>query len=179
MELIFLASFLGIIIALIGFIVQFVRKRPSKHKWGIACIICFLLMIVSFILVPTTPTETTVTNKGEYDGCSVELLDAKVITNDNGRFLKVNAIYVNSKSDPQYASSAFAVRAFQNDVELEDWSFSQDNTGNLTHEVRNGASVNISYLFMLTDNSEVEVLIGTPTHDMQTIGKQIYLKAEE
>lgn len=178
MEFLVLIGFMGVFASLIGFLIQLFRKKQNKKKWLMALAVFVVLFVIGSISsTPTPPKELT--NIGEYDSCRLELQDATVITNEQGRFLKVNAVYTNSKQTPQYGSSAFAVRAFQNDTELNDWSFSQEDTGNLATEVRNGASVNVSFLFELADNTEVEVLIGTPTADMETIGKTIYLKAEE
>lgn len=143
----------------------------------------FAAVLTAFLLIfiagcgEVAPKEFT--NIGEYDECTLELLDGTIVTTEEGQFLKVNAVYTNNKENPQYGSSAFAVRAFQNDKELDDWSFGQDNSGDLTREVRNGTSVNVSFLFKLDDNSEVEVLIGTPTADMETVGRAAYLTTEE
>lgn len=176
MEIIGLISFVGAPVSLIGFLVQLIRKKPNKKKWGIALVVFVALFIVCLALTPPSTPPKELTNIGEYNGSTIELLDANVIMNEQGRFLKVDAIYTNNNFDPLYASSAFAVRAFQNDTELDDWSYSQEDSGNMSREVKNGASVNVSFLFLLSNNSEVEVLIGTPTADMETIGKAIYLE---
>lgn len=77
------------------------------------------------------------------------------------------------------APPCFVVRAFQNDTELTDCTDINGDESSLIVEVKNGASVEVSYVFELADESEVEVLIGTPTADQDTIGRAIYFKAEE
>ncbi len=68
--------------------------------------------------------------------------------------------------------STFAVRAFQN--EIEDCSDINGAEANLIQEVKNGATLEVSYVFKLVDDSEVEVLVGEPTADQTTIGKAVY-----
>ena len=87
---------------------------------------------------------------------------------------KVNATFTNNSDEPLYAMSLFAVRAFQNDKEITDVSDINGADASLIKEVKDGASVEVSYQFKLDDDSPVEVLIGEPTADQDTIGKQTY-----
>ena len=138
-----------------------------------------LLIMIMVLLAGCSTKEKELTNIGEYEGCKLELLDAKVVQSENGKqVLKVNAVYTNNNEEPLYAACSFAVRAFQNDVELTDSSDINGDEAELIREVKNGKSLNVTYAFELGDKSEVEVLIGTPTADEETVGKNIYLKAE-
>ena len=93
--------------------------------------------------------------------------------------VRVNATYTNNSQDPYYAASCFAVRAFQNDKELDEYTNVNGEEDNLEKKIKNGETIEVSYCFALTDDSEVEILIGTPTADMETIGKQVYFSTEE
>lgn len=115
------------------------------------------------------------TSVGEYDECVLELGDATVITNDNGeKLVKVSARYSNNGAEPLYAYCSFAIRAFQNDVQLEEVSDINGDEASLIKEAKNGASVEVTYLFKLKVDGAVEVLIGEPTADQTTVGKKVY-----
>lgn len=45
-EVISFVAFLGILPAFIGFIIQSIRKKPNKKRWGIAALCCLILFIV-------------------------------------------------------------------------------------------------------------------------------------
>ena len=59
---------IGIPVALIGFLVQLVRKKPNKKTWGIT-LICFLAVFVVCIAITPTP-ETTEENNEVMDTAS-------------------------------------------------------------------------------------------------------------
>ena len=82
----------------------------------------------------------------------------------------------NKNVEPLYALSAFAVRAFQNDKELADASDINGDEASLIQEVKDGRSISVTYVFVLDDDSPVEVLIGEPTADQTTIGKKLYFE---
>jgi hypothetical protein len=120
-----------------------------------------------------TPKE--VTNTAVYEDFTLVLGDAEKFTDAAGQeMLRVYATYTNSSSDPYYSYSCFAVRAFQNDVELADNSDINGSEAALISEVKNGQSIEVTYVYALKDESEVEVLVGTPTADEETIGRQVY-----
>lgn len=125
-----------------------------------------------------TPKELT--NIGVFEDYQLELTGAEKFTNDEGQsMVRVKGVYTNNAADPEYGLACFAVRAFQNDTELTDCTDINGDESSLITEVKNGASVDVSYVFELADESEVEVLIGTPTADQDTIGKAVYFKTEE
>ena len=54
-------------------------------------------------------------------------------------------------------------------------SFKKDSKKNSYLKVLwNGKNIEVSYAFKLVSDKEVEVLIGTPTADEETIGKKVY-----
>lgn len=137
----------------------------------------FTITVMMFVLTScgSSVDETQYTNKAEYEKSILELGEANIITKDSGEnVVVVEAIYTNNDSEPLYALSAFAVRAFQNDIQLIDVSDINGDEASLVQEVRDGQSISVTYVFLLEDNSPIELLIGEPTAEQTTIGKQIY-----
>ena len=126
-----------------------------------------------------TPTEKELTNTAVYEDFTLVLNGANVETTENGaQVLRVNATYTNNANEPYYAFQCFAVRAFQHDKQITDISNINLGEAALIQEIKNGQTLNVSYIFELTDLSEVEILIGEPTADQCTIGKAIYTLTE-
>lgn len=46
----------------------------------------------------------------------------------------------------------------------------------MIQEVKDGQCVSVNYVFILDDDSEVEILIGEPTADQTTIGQKTYIE---
>jgi len=138
-----------------------------------------VLFLISIVLVLTFAgcgsEEKELTNRAVYENYTLVIGEAVRFTDENGtKMLKVHAVYTNSGKESQYAASSFAVRAFQNDKELEQFYNVGNEDDNITKEVQNGASVNVIYYFALSDSSEVEILVGEPTAEMKSIGRRIY-----
>lgn len=139
--------------------------------------LCAILATFSLVACGSAPKE--ITNVAVFEDWQLELKDAEVFINDEGKqMLRVNAVYTNNGGEPCYALSSFAVRAFQTGIELDDYNDIDGNESGLIHEINNGASVDIAYVFALPEETETEVLVGTPTADMETIGRRIYLSKE-
>ena len=140
-----------------------------------------IIPLLLLILVLTgCGAEKEITNVADYEGCVLELTDAEKFVNDEGvSLVRVHAVYTNNNADPLYAMCSFAVRGFQNDTELNDYSDINGSEESLTREIKNGKSLEVSFVFELQDDSQVEILVGTPTADMETVGKAIYLNTEE
>lgn len=142
-------------------------------------IVVLLLVALCLCLVACSETKKEITNLAEYEGCVLELGEAETFVNDEGKtMLRVSAAYTNNNKDPLYALCSFAVRAFQNDVEINDCSDINGEEEALIREIKNGQSLQVYFVFELTDESGVEVLIGTPTADMETIGRAFYTSPE-
>ena len=98
-------------------------------------------------------------------------------TDDSSKAIRVHLKYTNNSSDGMYLSESFAIKAFQNDKELEDITDVKessdvgDSAQNII-EVKDGASVNGSYVFKLTDDSEVQVHVCTLTVDENVLAGQ-------
>lgn len=150
-------------------------KQFAKSK--VALIVACVLTL-SFILTGCGTTEKEITNIGEYDGCTLELTSGEVKTSDTGKVLNVSATYTNGNTDPLYALCSFSVKAFQNDIEISDISDINGDEATLIKEVKNGQSISVSYVFELSDDSPVEILVCTPTADEKTIAKAVYLDNE-
>lgn len=139
-----------------------------------------VFILVLFVLSLTACSSEELTNTATYEDWSLELQNAEVFTDENGNNrVRVNAVYTNDSQEPLYALCSFAVRAFQNDIELTDYSDINGNEAELIREVKNGKSINVSYVFDYPEDTQIEVLIGSPTADMTTIGKQVYFSEEE
>jgi hypothetical protein len=143
--------------------------------------ICFILGVLMVLGLAGCAGETTkeVTETAVYEDFTLVLGDAEKFTDETGReMVRVHATYTNDSSDPYYALSCFAVRAFQNDKELTEYTDINGDEAALIREVKNGQSLEVAYVFGLEGGSEVEVLVGTPTADEQTIGRQVYFSTE-
>ena len=118
-------------------------------------------------------------NIGKYEDYTLTLNDGTVATSDDGsKVIKVNATFQNDSSEGNYAYSGFAVKAFQNDEEIEAVSDINGDEASLIQEVKNGQTVDVTFVFKLTDDSDVEVLINEPTANETTVGKKIYKVAD-
>ena len=142
-------------------------------KSKVAYIVATMLLIVSLSGCGTESQESPeLTNTGVYDGYTLTLESATPETDDTGKqLIRVNATYKNDNSNPAYAYSCFSVRAFQNGQELTEISDINGSESELIKEIKTGESLDVSYLYELSDNSDVEILIGEPTADETTIGK--------
>ena len=142
-------------------------------KSKVAYIVATMLLIVSLSGCGTESQEyPKLTNTGVYDGYTLTLESATPETDDTGKqLIRVNATYKNDSSNPAYAYSCFSIRAFQNGQELTEISDINGSESELIKEIQTGESLDVSYLYELSDNSDVEILIGEPTADETTIGK--------
>lgn len=144
-------------------------------KSKVALIVAIILVLIGLSACGSAePVELT--NKAEWDNRTLELLNAE-IDKETG-LLKVHATFTNGKEEPEYALACFAVRAFQNDTEINE-AWEMVNEHNLTTEVKNGKSIDVIYFYQLVDMSPVEILIGSPTAEQTTIGKQTYTLENE
>ena len=137
------------------------------------------ILLVLLLLTGCGEAPKELTNIAEYEGCKLELLDGIVNTVDNKQVLKVSAIYTNDNEEPLYEYCSFDVKAFQNDTELVELSDINGEEANLIKEVRNGQSLEVTFVFELSDSSKVDVLVRTPTADTVTIGEKSYMQTEE
>lgn len=142
----------------------------------LACVSVGCGEIVMELAKEVTPSEDVeLTETATYQDFNLTLGEGEQITgNDGEKILKVHAVFTNNGQDPYYAYSCFAVRAFQNDIALDEYYSVTDEKDNKDTEIRNGKSIEVLYYFALTDDSEVEVLIGEPTAAMKSIGRKDY-----
>lgn len=151
---------------------------------NILCLALVVVMCMSGCVVDSSPSDETnaqispnteLTNIAVYEDMQLELRDANTYTTDDGKtMLKIHAIYTNNSAEPLYALCSFVVKAFQNDLAITDSSDINGDEATLIQEVKNGQLVEVDYVFELTDDSEVEVLVCEPTAEQKIIGKQTY-----
>lgn len=139
-------------------------------------LLCVVLTLMMVALVGCSGTEETeLTNKAEFENSTLELLDATVVDTEDGKtVLKVIANYTNEASEGGYAYSYFKVKAFQNDVEIADVSDINGEEATLIQSVKDGASLQIQYVFELIDSGDVDVKVYTPTADEVLIAEKFY-----
>lgn len=120
----------------------------------------------------TTEAQSKATDTAEYDGCTLQIESGEI----SDGVLTVKVKYTNSNSDPLYALESFAVKAYQNDVELDDATDINDEAlgSNLIKEVMNGKSIEGEYKFNVPGDGEVTVNICTPTADEEVLASSVY-----
>ena len=141
--------------------------------------LCSFCMVVALIMglcaCGNVDTQTELSNVANYEGTTLELLDATVCASEDGKtVIKVQAVYQNDNAEALYAYCSFSVKAYQNGVELLDVSDINGNEAVLIQEVKDGASLQVCYVFELSDTSDVEVNICTPTADALVKAKKVY-----
>ena len=136
-----------------------------------------MIMVIGLVACGEEAKPKGITNTAEYENCILTLGDAVVVTTEDGeKTVKIEATYTNNGNEPMYAYCSFAVRAFQNDVQIDEISDINGDEASLIKEIKNGESISVAYVFKMEDDSQVEVLIGEPTADQTTIGRQEYLR---
>jgi hypothetical protein len=71
---------------------------------------------------------------------------------------------------------SFSIKAFQNDVEVENCTDINDDELSIPNirEVKNGASIVGSYVFAISGTDDVEVLVCTSTADEVLLAGKVY-----
>ena len=132
-------------------------------------------MVVVFALVGCSTSEKELTQTAEFEDCIMEILDATKITDGTGaNYAQVTAKYTNNSETPLYAYCSFKVTAFQNNQALEDCADVNGEQADLIKEIKNGESLNVTYLFKLADESKIEVFVCSPTADEQQLAKAVF-----
>ena len=137
------------------------------------------LVLVGLVIVLTfagcSAPEKELTQTAEFDDCIMEILDATKVTDDTGaNYAQVKTKYTNNSETPLYAYCSFKVTAFQNNQALEDCSDVNGEQSDLIKEIKGGESLNVTYLFKLTDESKIEVFVCSPTADEQQLAKAVF-----
>lgn len=90
--------------------------------------------------------------------------------------IRVHVRYTNDNSNDMYMLESFAVKAYQNGKELVDSTDINDDVLSvpLIQSVKNGESLEGTYVFELRDKSSVEVQVCTPTADEISLAKNEY-----
>mgnify|MGYP002626596966 FL=1 len=131
-----------------------------------------------------TEQQKEITDIAVYDDTQADILTADFYDLEDGTpVVRVHFKFTNNQADGLYMYECFAVRAFQNDTQLDDiTNINEDSeTGDsaeLIREVKNGASLEGSYVFKLADDSDVELRVCTPTADEDLLAQKIFSKQE-
>lgn len=141
-------------------------------KWIIPVLLLGLLCVGC-----TETTDTTIGTVAEYEDTVAEIKGAEFFADDNGdSMIRVRFDYTNNGADGMYMYESFSVRAFQNDIELLEKTDINDDTDSskLIQEVKNGKTISGSYVFQLQNNTDVEVIVYSPTADEILLAKQMF-----
>ena len=123
-----------------------------------------------------------ITDVAVYEDTQADILDAEFYSLEDGTpVIRVQFRFTNNQSDGLYMYECFAVHAFQDDVELDNiTNVNEDaetgNSAELIREVKDGASLEASYVFSLTGDSDVEVRVCTPTADEDLLAQKTFSK---
>jgi outer membrane lipoprotein-sorting protein len=122
------------------------------------------------------PQEETLGTVAEYDGCTVELQEAEFFTRDGQNMIRVYMTFTNNNSNGLSLFESFSIKAFQNDIEIEDCTDINDDELSIPiiREVKNGASLVGSYVFAISGTDDVEILVRTPTADEEVLAEKVY-----
>ena len=138
-------------------------------------ILCMILMLMMGLVACGETGQTELTHVAKYDNTSLELLDATICAAENGKtVVKVVANYQNDNADALYSYCSYSVKAYQNNVELLDVSDVNGSEASLIQEVKNGASLQVCYVFEVLNVSDVEITICTPTADEKVVANKVY-----
>ena len=129
-------------------------------------------------------TQKEITDVAVYEDTQANILSADFYDLEDGTsVVRVHFKFTNNQADGLYMYECFAVRAFQNDTQLDDLTNVNEDaeTGDsaeLIREVKDGASLEGSYVFKLADDSNVEIRVCTPTADEELLAKKIFSNQE-
>lgn len=129
-------------------------------------------------------TQKEITDVAVYEDTQANILSADFYDLEDGTpAVRVHFKFTNNQADGLYMYECFAVRAFQNDTQLDDLTNVNEDaeTGDsaeLIREVKNGASLEGSYVFKLADDSDVEIRVCTPTADEELLAQKIFSNQE-
>ncbi len=124
-------------------------------------------------------TETSITDVAVYEDTQAKIQDAEFFETEDGESaIRVNFEYTNNTDKGLYMLESFIVRAYQNNKGLDDLTNINDDSDSaeLIREVKDGASVKGSYVFRLSDDSDVEVRVCTPTAEEELLAQKIFTK---
>lgn len=136
-----------------------------------------IILLLMFVLAGCGTSESEIGTIAEYEDTKAELLKADFFTTDDGReMIRVYVRYTNDNSNDMYMLESFAVKAYQNEKELVDSTDINDDILSvpLIQSVKNGESLEGTYVFELRDTSSVEVQLCTPTADEISLAKNEY-----
>lgn len=136
-----------------------------------------IMLLLIFMLAGCGTSESEIGTIAEYEDTKAELLKADFFTTDDGlEMVRVHVRYTNDNTNDMYMLESFAVKAYQNKKKLVDYTDINDDVLSvpLIQSVKNGESLEGTYVFELRDRSSVEVQVCTPTADEIPLAKNEY-----
>ena len=146
-----------------------------KHL--ILSLICGILILTGCSAGAEPPKEITDTAVYEQTEAVIE----EAVTDTENGTIRIYFTFKNNGSVGMYMYESFAVRAFQDDVQLTEVTDINDDpeSASVLTEVKDGESIRCSYVFQLNSASSVEVRICTPTADEELLAQKIFPVSEE
>lgn len=115
--------------------------------------------------IDKNPDENNLTKIATFDSMQAELLGVEQAKTEEGDAIRVRFRFTNNSNAGMYMYESFAVKAFQDGVSLIDITDINDagESANLIREVKDGASIDCSYVFLANGMSDVNVQVCEPT----------------
>lgn len=110
-------SLVGIIVTLVGFLIQLAKKKPSKKSWGIT-MACFLMLFsISFIFLPNDSEVTTEVK---------EKTEAEKFAKDNDISVELAESIEQALSQSEHS---YTLSQVYNWEQIDDYAYGQRYTG--------------------------------------------------
>ncbi len=151
----------------------------------IFAVIAALILVMAFAACDYQDVKEKagdLTDTAVYEDTQAVIGDADFYELDDGRsVVRVHVTFTNNGSRPAYMYESFAVHAFQGKTELDnitDVSESKKtgDSANLIKEVKDGGSIEGSYVFELVDGSKVNVGVCSPTDEEDLLAGKRFRK---
>lgn len=120
-------------------------------------------------------TEKDDTLTAEYDEQRLDIINTEQITTaDYQDAIRINIRFTNNSAEELYAWECFAASAYQDGMQLEEITDVNENSdignsANMIVPIKDGQSIEGSYVFALEDDSPVTLRIQTPTADAEAL----------
>lgn len=131
-----------------------------------------------------TGTHKEITDVAVYEDTQANILSADFYDLEDGTsVVRVHFKFTNNQADGLYMYECFSVRAFQNNTQLDDLTNVNEDaeigdSAELIREIKNGTSLEGSYVFKLANGSDVEIRVCTPTADEELLAQKIFSNQE-
>ena len=140
------------------------------------CLMICLVLILAGCSADLSEEPREITETAVYEQTDATIGDAEFYDIDDVSMVRIHFTYTNKGSDGMYMLESFVVRVFQEDKELADLTDINDDpdSAKLIVEVKDGETIECSYVFQLASDSDIEVRVCTPTADEELLAKKIF-----